>query len=172
MKGILVVESVRHVQIRKSIVLITADSRSRSQHRHCLQTLYKTEPASAPHDIVPTSNPQFSFQKSHDISSATRSLPVLHCDCTTNLCTHFLFHKSLSLTHSSQVSISSPTWEKISFLDVTAGGRTTHFGVFGYTGSKVAIGYTFAAAGFKYVSFRCTAPSPQYNLPTSIAIPI
>lgn len=44
-----------------------------------------------------------------------------------------------------QVSVSSPTWEKISFLDVTQGGKTTHFGVFGYTGSgKVHIGYTFA----------------------------
>lgn len=40
------------------------------------------------------------------------------------------------------VSISSPVWEKISFLDVTTGVRT-HFGVFGYTGSKVSVGYTF-----------------------------
>jgi len=43
------------------------------------------------------------------------------------------------------VSISSPTWEKISFLDVTNGALTTHFGVFGYTGSKVTIGYIFPA---------------------------
>jgi len=41
------------------------------------------------------------------------------------------------------ISISSPTWEKISFLDVTRGGETTHFGVFGYTGSKISVGYTF-----------------------------
>jgi len=44
------------------------------------------------------------------------------------------------------VSVSSPVWEKISFLDVTIGSQTTHFGVFGYTGSKVAVGYTFAPA--------------------------
>jgi len=43
------------------------------------------------------------------------------------------------------VSISSPTWEAISFLNVNNGGQITHFGVFGYTGSKVAIGYTFPA---------------------------
>jgi len=42
------------------------------------------------------------------------------------------------------VSISSPVWEKISFLDVTTGQHLTHFGVFGYTGSKASIGYTFA----------------------------
>lgn len=44
------------------------------------------------------------------------------------------------------MSISSPVWEKISFLDVTRGTQTTHFGVFGYTGSKASIGYTFAPA--------------------------
>jgi len=42
------------------------------------------------------------------------------------------------------VSISSPVWEKISFLDVTRGTQTIHFGVFGYTGSKASIGYPFA----------------------------
>jgi len=41
------------------------------------------------------------------------------------------------------VSISTPVWDKISFLDVTAAGKTTQFGVFGYTGSKAAVGYTF-----------------------------
>ncbi|KII92365.1 hypothetical protein PLICRDRAFT_37134 [Plicaturopsis crispa FD-325 SS-3] len=40
-------------------------------------------------------------------------------------------------------TVSSPTWEKISFLDVTMNGETTHFGVFGYTGTKVHIGYFF-----------------------------
>ncbi|KIJ26114.1 hypothetical protein M422DRAFT_38353 [Sphaerobolus stellatus SS14] len=41
------------------------------------------------------------------------------------------------------VSVSSPTWEKISFLDVTQGGQTTHFGVFGYTGTSTHVGYFF-----------------------------
>jgi hypothetical protein len=49
-----------------------------------------------------------------------------------------------------QVSISSPVWEKVSFLDVTSGGQVTHFGVFGYTGSKAAIGYTFAPDRLKF----------------------
>ncbi|KAH8116766.1 pali-domain-containing protein [Phellopilus nigrolimitatus] len=44
------------------------------------------------------------------------------------------------------VSISSPTWEKISFLDVSTGGQTTHFGVFGFTGSSTHIGYLFPSS--------------------------
>jgi len=44
------------------------------------------------------------------------------------------------------VTVSSPVWESVSFLDVTTGGKATKFGVFGYTGSKVAVGYTFAPA--------------------------
>lgn len=44
----------------------------------------------------------------------------------------------------SQVTVSSPVWEKISFLNVTEGDTLTHFGVFGYTGSKVHVGYSFA----------------------------
>lgn len=50
----------------------------------------------------------------------------------------------LTPAHPFQVSISSPTWEKVSFLDVIDGRSETHFGVFGYTGSKATIGYTFA----------------------------
>jgi len=46
------------------------------------------------------------------------------------------------------VSISSPTWEQISFLNVGSGGRVTRFGVFGYTGSGISIGYYFNARGW------------------------
>lgn len=51
------------------------------------------------------------------------------------------------------VSVSSPTWEKISFLNVREGGRLIHFGVFGYTGTGKHIGYTFEQSilGFEYV---------------------
>ncbi|KAF8893402.1 actin cortical patch SUR7/pH-response regulator pali [Infundibulicybe gibba] len=45
------------------------------------------------------------------------------------------------------VSVSSPTWEKISFLDVGSGSSITHFGVFGFTGSKTGIGYDFNPSG-------------------------
>jgi len=41
------------------------------------------------------------------------------------------------------VSVSAPIWENVSFLDVTSGGRTIHFGVFGYTGSRTSVGYFF-----------------------------
>lgn len=78
-------------------------------------------------------------------SSCPRAYPVLCCYCIASIRTSqsdsFLL---VVLTHRYQVCVSSPTWEKISFLDVTANGQTTHFGVFGFTGSKVAIGYTFA----------------------------
>ncbi|KAI0829698.1 pali-domain-containing protein [Trametes gibbosa] len=40
-------------------------------------------------------------------------------------------------------SVSSPTWERISFLDVPNGSATTHFGVFGYTGVKAHVGWFF-----------------------------
>jgi len=41
------------------------------------------------------------------------------------------------------VCVSAPTWEKISFLNVGTGPGQIHYGVFGYTGSKVAVGYNF-----------------------------
>jgi len=44
------------------------------------------------------------------------------------------------------VSISSPTWNKITFLSVNNGGKMIHFGCFGYTGSSTHIGYTFNSA--------------------------
>jgi len=41
------------------------------------------------------------------------------------------------------VSVSVPTWDKISFLDVGTGHNQIRYGVFGFTGSKIAIGYDF-----------------------------
>jgi hypothetical protein len=52
------------------------------------------------------------------------------------------------------VCVSAPTWEAISFLNVGSGKAVTHFGVFGYTGSKVGIGYDFTAAGLRYEYVR------------------
>jgi len=46
------------------------------------------------------------------------------------------------------VSVSSPTWEEISFLDVTTSQGTTHFGVFGFTGSGHSVGYHIIPALF------------------------
>lgn len=51
-------------------------------------------------------------------------------------------------------SVSSPTWEAISFLNVFSGGRTTHFGVFGYTGSKAHVGYNFPPSLLGYNDSR------------------
>ena len=49
----------------------------------------------------------------------------------------------LSIVAQRQVSVSSPTWEMISFFDVGVGSGQVHYGVFGFTGSTPAIGYLF-----------------------------
>ncbi|KAJ2955550.1 hypothetical protein NUW54_g14730 [Trametes sanguinea] len=40
-------------------------------------------------------------------------------------------------------SVSSPTWERVKFLNAPTGGSVTHFGVFGYTGSDTHVGWFF-----------------------------
>jgi len=44
------------------------------------------------------------------------------------------------------VSVSAPTWNAISFLNVSFNGRSIHFGCFGYTGTHTHVGYTFDAS--------------------------
>lgn len=41
------------------------------------------------------------------------------------------------------VSVSAPTWDKISFLNAGSGSATVRFGVFGYTATHATIGYRF-----------------------------
>jgi len=41
------------------------------------------------------------------------------------------------------VCVSVPVWDEISFLNVGVGANQVRYGVFGYTGSKVGIGYEF-----------------------------
>ena len=50
-------------------------------------------------------------------------------------------------------SVSSPTWESVSFLNAGTGADTIRFGAFGYTGSGTSVGYDFPAAfaGYKSV---------------------
>jgi len=40
-------------------------------------------------------------------------------------------------------SVSAPVWNEVSFLNVGVAPNELRYGVFGYTGSKVAIGYDF-----------------------------
>ncbi|EPS97230.1 hypothetical protein FOMPIDRAFT_1025134 [Fomitopsis schrenkii] len=40
-------------------------------------------------------------------------------------------------------SVSAPTWNAIRFLTTTVDGATTHFGVFGYTGTDAHVGWYF-----------------------------
>jgi len=41
------------------------------------------------------------------------------------------------------VSVSAPTWNAVYFLRAGTGAREVHYGVFGFTGSKVNVGYNF-----------------------------
>ncbi|KAI9461229.1 pali-domain-containing protein [Lactarius psammicola] len=41
------------------------------------------------------------------------------------------------------VSVSAPTWNSVYFLRATNGGLSYRFGVFGYTGTQVRVGYRF-----------------------------
>lgn len=41
------------------------------------------------------------------------------------------------------VCVSVPVWDRISFLNVGTGANQLRYGVFGYTGTKVGIGYDF-----------------------------
>ncbi|KAF9010710.1 hypothetical protein BDQ17DRAFT_1299266 [Cyathus striatus] len=41
------------------------------------------------------------------------------------------------------VSVSVPTWDRVSFLNVGIGANQLRYGVFGFTGSKTQIGYLF-----------------------------
>ncbi|KAI4528663.1 hypothetical protein K525DRAFT_183796, partial [Schizophyllum commune Loenen D] len=45
------------------------------------------------------------------------------------------------------VTISSPTWDSISFLNVSTDYGSTHFGVFGFSGGKVHVGFYFLVPG-------------------------
>jgi len=54
------------------------------------------------------------------------------------------------------VCVSVPTWDKISFLNVGTGANQIRYGVFGFTGSKVGIGYDFQAAGLKESNLNTT----------------
>ncbi|KAF5391715.1 hypothetical protein D9757_001663 [Collybiopsis confluens] len=52
------------------------------------------------------------------------------------------------------VSVSAPTWEKISFLNVGNGPQQTHYGVLGFTGSQTHIGYDFNPAELGFDSTK------------------
>ncbi|KAG5643449.1 hypothetical protein DXG03_000922 [Asterophora parasitica] len=45
------------------------------------------------------------------------------------------------------VCVSVPTWNAVSFLNVGTGENQIRYGVFGYTGSTVGIGYNFQVPG-------------------------
>ncbi|KAK0502878.1 pali-domain-containing protein [Armillaria luteobubalina] len=54
------------------------------------------------------------------------------------------------------VSVSVPTWNSVYFLQAGAGSSATRFGVFGFTGSPITIGYDFNTAGFNSSSLNTT----------------
>ncbi|KAI5824212.1 hypothetical protein K523DRAFT_315668 [Schizophyllum commune Tattone D] len=54
------------------------------------------------------------------------------------------------------VTISSPTWDSISFLNVSTDYGSTHFGVFGFSGGKVHVGFHFLVPviGYDYLAIE------------------
>ena len=47
-------------------------------------------------------------------------------------------------------SVSAPTWNDISYLDVTRPGGNVHFGIFGYTGTGTHVGYRVSPSAIGY----------------------
>ena len=78
-------------------------------------------------------------------SCCPRSLPDLRRDGPPYFRTSHSLSYCRSSSHydSSQASVSAPTWEDVSFLNVDLSGQTTRFGVFGFTGSDTNVGWFF-----------------------------
>ena len=53
------------------------------------------------------------------------------------------------------VSVSSPTWSSLSFLNAGTGADRIRFGAFGYTGSSTSVGYEFPA---RFLNLRSVFP--------------
>lgn len=47
-------------------------------------------------------------------------------------------------------SVSAPTWNDISYMNVERGGETIKFGIFGWTGSETHIGYRIPTSVLGY----------------------
>ncbi|TRM69608.1 hypothetical protein BD626DRAFT_15346 [Schizophyllum amplum] len=54
------------------------------------------------------------------------------------------------------VTVSAPTWDSVSFLDVPSETGTTHFGVFGFSGSVAHVGFRFLVPinGYDYTAIE------------------
>ena len=102
----------------------------------------------------------FNYNYRSDINMASPAVPGLF----------FCFAAAVLLVF---VSVSAPTWESISFLNVHNGDRVIHFGVFGYTGTGTHIGYNFdqSILGFEYVYFTHSYPALQSKLLTNTPTP-
>jgi hypothetical protein len=70
------------------------------------------------------------------------------------------------------VSVSAPTWEKISFLNVGTGSQQTRYGVFGFTGSQRHIGYDFNPAELGFDSTKLNTEVIHNLTMTLILYPI
>jgi hypothetical protein len=103
-------------------------------------------------------------------SRNTRALLLLRCHCPFDICMCQLPWTKIQMIRLTfsflpplcQVSVSVPTWNNISFLNVGAGAGQVRYGVFGYTGSKIAIGYYFLP--IKYVCY--SSPLDRLELPS------
>ena len=121
--------STRHDETTNTKVRTTTDQRA-APWSACLPTCLPAR----------LRQPPTCLPDSYTVMAATPALPGLLCCITALILLIF-------------ATISTPIWNDIFFLEVTANGATTRFGAFGYTGSPKQLGYYIdsAALGFTYV---------------------
>jgi len=72
---------------------------------------------------------------------------------TTTIAPHAFFFWLTAFILLFLVSISTPTWDSVSFLNAGTGPDKIGFGAFGYTGlNRTGVGYEFPAAFLDYKS--------------------
>ncbi|KAJ7703225.1 pali-domain-containing protein, partial [Mycena rosella] len=67
----------------------------------------------------------------------------------------FCFSAAVLLTF---VSVSTPTWDKISFLNAGTGNASTGFGVFGATATHLSVGYRFKPSSLDFNDSSLNTP--------------
>jgi len=69
-------------------------------------------------------------------------------------------------------SVSAPTWNDISYMNVERGGETIKFGIFGWTGSDTQLGYRIPSSVLGYSDSRVNGRVMHNLTYTFILIPI
>jgi len=122
-----------------SALTVACDPRHQIGHAQLILWMYK---------ICAKSRHLFTFPSHPEnacVTCSSRNLSMLFSNGPSRIRMYLVDStvSALSIVVQRQVSVSSPTWEMISFLDVGIGSSQVHYGVFGFTGSTPVIGYLF-----------------------------